>query len=219
MPFNPAYPYGQGTASVEHESVPPLGRTVLSADFIVLLINNITVGRVQRFSPKESRAVAPQYEIGNIYPVEFVPMTWTGEIEVQRLEIFKDSLFDAFQYNMALNAGDPYDIASYWPANKYGQINVSGPNVTGSQQTGPIVTTIADIQWPIDMQIHINNPGPEAQNNGVTVHTYQECWITGWTTAYDAGAKIVAETATFMYRNKMIQTVGFVDLALANAAV
>ena len=65
--FDPRYPYGQGTRQVEHESIPPLGRTIVSADFVVLIVNNITIGVVQRFSPKESRAVMPQYEIGNIY--------------------------------------------------------------------------------------------------------------------------------------------------------
>ena len=208
--FDPRYPYGQGTRQVEHESIPPLGRTIVSADFVVLIVNNITIGVVQRFSPKESRAVMPQYEIGNIYPVEFVPSTWTGEIEVQRLEIFKDTLFDAFQYNNALTQ-DLYDLASYWPSNKFGQINVSGPNVNGSQTTGPIVTTLADIQWTIDMQIHINNPGPESTRNGITVITYQECWITGWATSYDAGTKVVAENVTFMYRNKLIQTAALID--------
>lgn len=201
MPFDPNYSYGTGTQQVTHNSTPPKGRKVVSADFVTMLIGNIEVGLIQRFSPREAREVMPQYEIGNTYIVEFVPSTWSGTIEVARLEIFKDSLFDAFQFNAALSK-DTYDLANYWPSDKYGPIQGGGANVGGSGTTGPIVTTLADIQWPIDIAVQTTNPAPEL--NGITIKTFQECWITGYGTSFDAGAKVVMESCTFTYRNTMI---------------
>jgi hypothetical protein len=214
MPFDPTYKYGSGTQEVTHLSVPPKGRKVVSADFVAMYIGNIAVGLVQRFAPREAREVMPQYEIGNIYPVEFVPSTWSGQIEVARLEIFKDSLFDAFQFNAQLNLPNYLDLASYWPSNKQGPIMGTGANGTGSQTTGPIVTTIADIQWPIDIQCHTMNPGPETGANGITIKTFEECWITGYGVSFDAGAKTVMESVTFTFRNTMIISAG-VATALA----
>jgi hypothetical protein len=156
----------------------------------------------------------PQFEIGNIYPVEFVPSVWSGEIEVQRLEIFKDSLFDAFQFNVGIQT---YDLENYWPSNKVGPSFDTGVNATGAGITGPIVTTIADIQWPIDMSIYITNPRPEV--NDITVKTYLECWITGYQTSYDAGAKVVAENVTFMYRNTQVSQSASINTALVTGAV
>jgi len=210
MPFDPNYRYGVATTEVEHASVPPQGRKLESADFAILYINGVAVGLVQRFSPRETRAVMPQYELGNIYPVEFVPSVWSGEIEVNRLEIFKDSLFDAFQFNNAL-IQDTYDLANYWPSNKIGPRFASGPNVPGAGTTGPIITTISDIQWPISIQLHITNPSPDV--NGITIKTYLECWITSYATSYDAGAKVVAENVTFTYRNATITQSPIVNVA------
>src|SRR5450631_1535997 len=102
MPFDPSYAYGVKTQEITHLSVPPKGRKVVSADFVAMYIGNIAVGLIQKFVPHEAREVMPQFEIGNIYPVEFVPSTWTGQIETARIEIFKDSFFDAFQYNQSL---------------------------------------------------------------------------------------------------------------------
>lgn len=204
MSFDPNTPYGTGTQQVQHLAVPAKGRHVLSADFITMYIGAVAVGVVQRFAPRESRDVIPQYEIGNIYPVEFVPSIWTGQIEVQRLELFKDSLFDALQYNPGITT---YDLNNYWPSDKYGPS--SGTGQAGVPSTNvPIVTTLADIQWPIDIAIHIMNPAPDV--NGITVKTYQECWITGYGTAFDSGAKTVMESVTFTYRN--------VNIASANIA-
>lgn len=208
MPFDVNYQYGVKTQEVTHASVPPKGRKVVSADFIIMYINGVAVGLIQRFAPREAREVMPQYEIGNIYPVEFVPSTWTGIIEVSRLEIFKDSLFDALQFNASLSQ-NTYDLAEYWPSNKFGPTQGSGPNNGGSGTTGPIVTTLADIQWPIDIQIHTTNPAPEV--NQITIKTYQECWITGYGTSFDAGAKTVAESVTFTYRNAQITVADIVS--------
>jgi hypothetical protein len=199
MPFDPNFQYGTGTTQVTHLSTPPKGRKVMSADFVAMYIGNIAVGLVQKFAPREAREVMPQYEIGNIYVVEFVPSTWSGNIEVGRLEVFKDSLFDAFQFNNALSQ-DTYDLADFWPSDKYGPIQGGGANVGGSGTTGPIVTTLADIQWPIDIAVQTTNPNP--QQNGITIKTFQECWITGYGTSFDAGAKTVAENVTFTFRNK-----------------
>jgi len=201
MPFDSNYKYGTGTQEVTHLSVPPKGRKVVSADFVAMYINGIAVGLVQRFAPREAREVMPQYEIGNIYPVEFVPSTWTGQIEVARLEIFRDSLFDAFQFNSSLTK-NTYDLAQYWPSNKKGPIQGSGPNGAGSGTTGNIVTTLADIQWPINIQVHTTNPAPEV--NKITIKTFEECWITGYGTSFDAGAKTVMESVTFTFRNTTI---------------
>ncbi|CAK9251729.1 unnamed protein product [Sphagnum jensenii] len=173
-----------------------------------MYINGIAVGLIQRFAPREAREVMPQYEIGNIYPVEFVPSTWSGQIEVTRLEIFKDSLFDALQFNAALTQ-NTYDLAQYWPSNKFGPVQGSGPNGTGAGTTGPIVTTLADIQWPINIQVHTTNPAPEV--NQITIKTYEECWITGSGTTFDAGAKTVAENATFTFRNTTIIVAAITD--------
>ena len=157
---------------------------------------------VQRFAPTETRGVMPQYEIGNIYPVEMVPSVWSGEIEASRVEIFKDSFFDAFQFNADLNS-DKYFLKDYWPSNKVSaQTGIRGPNTTASGISGPVITNIADIQWPIDIDVHITNPNP--MKNGITIKTYLECWITGYQTSYDAGAKVVAEGVRFMYRNSKI---------------
>ena len=201
MPFNPAQPYGVATQQVQHQSVPPKGRHVVSADFAIVYIGNVAVGMVQRFSPRETRGVMPQYELGNIYPVEFVPSVWAGEIEVARLDLFKDSLFDAFQYNQMLNNPNFVDLANYWPSNKLGPLYGNGS--VGNQLAKPVITTIADIQWPLDIQVQITNPAPETNN--LTVKTYLECWVTGYQTTYDAGAKVVSENVTFVYRNAMIQ--------------
>lgn len=202
MPFNIKYNYGQGTKEVQHASVPPQGRTVVSADFVIMYVNNVAIGMVQRFAPTETRGVMPQYEIGNIYPVEMVPSVWSGEIEASRVEIFKDSFFDAFQFNADLNS-DKYFLKDYWPSNKRGaQTGLSTPNSTGAGIQGPVITNIADIQWPIDIDVHITNPNPKV--NGITIKTYLECWITGYQTSYDAGAKVVAEGVRFMYRNSKI---------------
>lgn len=209
MGFDTNYKYGSGTQEVTHLSVPPKGRKVISADFVAMYIGNIAVGLIQRFAPREAREVMPQYEIGNIYPVEFVPSTWSGQIEVARLEIFKDSLFDAFQYNTQLNLPNYLDLMNYWPNNKQGPIMGTGANGTGSGTTGYIVTTIADIQWPIDIQVHTMNPAPEV--NSITIKTFEECWITGYGTSYDAGAKTVMESCTFTFRNTMITTAGVVN--------
>jgi hypothetical protein len=214
MPFQPGYSYGTQTQQVTHQSVPPDGRKVVSADFAIMYINSVAVGLVQRFSPRETRGVMPQFEIGNIYPVEFVPSVWSGEIEVQRLEIFKDSLFDAFQFNTGITT---YDLENYWPSNKYGPSFGSGVNTTGSGITGPIVTTIADIQWPVNISIYITNPRPEVNN--ITVKTYLECWITGYQTSYDAGAKVVAEGVTFMYRNTQVTQSASINTGLVQGAV
>lgn len=201
MGFDVNYKYGTGTQEVTHLSVPPKGRKVVSADFVAMYINGIAVGLVQRFAPREAREVMPQYEIGNIYPVEFVPSTWTGQLEVARLEIFKDSLFDAFQFNASLTR-NTYDLRQYWPANKYGPVMGSGANGTGSGTSGAIVTTLADIQWPIDIQVHTTNPAPEV--NQITIKTFIECWITGYGTSFDSGAKTVMENVTFTFRNAII---------------
>jgi hypothetical protein len=200
MPFDINYQYGVSTQEVTHASVPPKGRKVESADFIIMYINGIAIGLIQRFAPRETRDVMPQYELGNIYPVEFVPSVWTGSIDVTRLEIFKDSLMDAFQFNASL-AQNTYDLAEYWPSNKWGPSQGS-TNSGGAGTVGPIVTTIADIQWPIDIQVHTTNPAPEV--NQITIQTFEECWITGYGTSYDAGAKTVAENVTFTFRNKTI---------------
>ena len=90
MPFDPTYQYGTNADAVNHASIAPNGRRVVTADYAILYINGHSVGLVQRFSPSETRPVAPQYEIGNIYPVEFIPQPWSGRIQVGRLEIFKD---------------------------------------------------------------------------------------------------------------------------------
>ena len=203
MPFDPNFKYGAGVTQVTHLSTPPLGRKVMSADFVAMYIGTIAVGVVQRFSPREAREVMPQFEIGDIYPVEFVPSTWSGNIEVARLEIFKDSLFDALNFNASLSA-DTYDLASYWPSDKTGPIQGGTTNGGGAGITGPIVTTLADVQWPIDIAIHTTNPGPD--QNGITIKTFQECWITGYGVSFDAGAKVVMESCTFTYRNTMITT-------------
>ena len=208
MPFNANYKYGTGTQEVTHLSVPPKGRKVVSADFVAMYIGGIAVGLIQRFAPREAREVMPQYEIGNIYPVEFVPSTWSGQIEVARLEIFKDNLFDAFQFNSSLTQ-NTYDLAQYWPSNKQGPVMGSGPNGTGSGTTGPIVTTLADIQWPIDIQVHTTNPAPEV--NQITIKTFEECWITGYGTSFDAGAKTVMESVTFTFRNTTIILANITD--------
>jgi len=126
-----------------------------------------------------------------------------------RLEIFKDSLFDAFQYNAQLNLPNYLDLAQYWPNNKQGPIMGVGANGKGSGTTGPIVTTIADIQWPIDFQVHTMNPAPET--NQITIKTFEECWITGYGVSYDAGAKTVMESVTFTFRNTMISTAAVVN--------
>ena len=216
MPFDVNYQYGVKTQEVTHASVPPKGRKVVSADFVIMYVNGIAIGLVQRFAPRETRGVMPQYEIGNIYPVEFVPSVWSGEIECSRLEIFKDSFFDAFQFNNALTQ-DTYDLAKYWPSNKIGPITGSnGPNSPAAGTLGPIVTNIADIQWPIDIQVHITNPAPEV--NQISVRTYLECWITGYSTSYDAGAKVVAENVTFMYRQSTLNTVAIVDTSNGDLA-
>lgn len=201
MPFDSTYQYGKGTQQVTHLATPPTGRKVASADFIAMYIGNIAVGMVQRFAPREAREVMPQYEIGNTYVVEFVPSTWTGVIEVGRLEIFKDSLFDAFQFNNALSQ-DTYNLRDFWPSDKIGPQQGSGPNTGGSGTSGPIVTTLADIQWPIDIAVHTTNPNPK--QNGITIKTFQECWITGYGTSFDAGAKTVSENVTFVFRNTTI---------------
>lgn len=216
MPYNVNYQYGVSTQEVTHASVPPKGRTAISADFVIMYVNGIAIGVVQRFSPRETRAVMPQYEIGDIYPVEFIPSVWTGEIEVQRLEIFKDCLFDALQYNQAL-VQDTYDLAHYWPSDKFGPVYGGGPNSPGGNTYGPVITTIADIQWPIDIQIHVTNPAPEI--NQISIKTYIECWITGYSKSYDAGAKVVAENATFMYRNASVTTANIIDPQNGDLAV
>jgi hypothetical protein len=211
MPFDPSYQYGVKTQEITHLSVPPKGRKVVSADFVAMYIGNIAIGLIQQFAPREAREVLPQYEIGDIYPVEFVPSTWSGQIDVRRLEIFKDSLFDAFQYNQALLPGvDTYDLYNYWPADKFGPVQGATVNGTGSGTRGAVITTIADIQWPINIAVHTMNPAPEV--NGITVKTYLECWITGYQTAFDAGAKTVMESVSFTYRNTQINQASIANL-------
>jgi hypothetical protein len=189
MSFNPNYVYGTGVDQNSFASTPAQGRRVVTADFAILYINNVSIGLVQRFTPTESRPVAPQYEIGNIYPVEFVPQPWSGRIQVQRLEIFKNALYNAFGFNAGINT---YGLTNFWPSDKRDASN------------SPIVTTLADIQWPLDMSIHIANP---ALTNSITVKTYIECWITEFGTSYDSGAKVVAENVSFTFRNTTFQDV------------
>lgn len=182
MPFNKNYRYGTQADGVSHASVAPNGRRVVTADFAIMYIGNQSIGLVQRFTPSESRAVAPQFEIGNIYPVEFVPQPWSGTIQVARLEIFKNFLYKAFGFDGGIK---DYGLAAYWPQDK----------VVNGQ---PVVTSLADIQWPIDLSVHITNP-PAV--NTITVKNYVECWITQFGTTYDAGAKVVAENVSFTFRN------------------
>lgn len=201
MPFNVNRPYGTGTQEVSHQSVPAKGRSLVTADFVTISVNNVEIGLVQRVAPRENRDVIPQYEIGNQYIVEFVPSVWSGTLEISRLEVFKDSLIDAFQYNSALVA-DTYDLASYWPANKVGPSTSGGPNSVGAGIAQPEVTILADIQWPIDISLNTINPAPDV--NGITVKTYQECWITSIGSSYDSGSKTVMESVTFVWRNAFI---------------
>ena len=199
MPFNPNYVYGTGVDQVSFASTPAQGRRVVTADFALLYINNVSIGLVQRFTPTETRPVAPQYEIGNIYPVEFVPQPWSGRIQVQRLEIFKNALYNAFGYNAGIGQ---YGLTNYWPSDK----------VVNGQ---PVVTTLADIQWPIDMQIHIANP---ALTNSMTVKYYVECWITEFGSSYDSGAKVVAENVSFTFRNIQFQDVPLTSFNFSSLA-
>lgn len=201
MPFNQNRSYGIGTQEVTHQSVAAKGRGLVTADFVTLSVNNVEVGLVQRVAPRENRDVIPQYEIGNQYIVEFVPSVWSGTLEISRLELFKDNLFNAFQYNSALSA-DTYDLKNYWPANKVGPSTSSAPNSPGSGLSQPIVTTLADIQWPIDLAINTINPAPDV--NDITTKTYQECWITSIGSSYDSGAKTVMESVTFVWRNAVV---------------
>jgi len=204
MPFNPNATAANYAAPqpVTHESIPPNGRRVVTADFAFIYINGTSIGLVQRFSPTESRPVQTQFEIGNIYPVEFVPAPWSGRISVSRLEIFKNALYVAFGFGQGITT---YGLAPYWPADKF---------LNGK----PVITTLADIQWPLDIQLHIQ--GPPLLANPITVKTFQECWITEIGSSYDAGAKIVAENVSFVYRNIAITegTIGATgDSGLAQA--
>lgn len=199
MPFNPNYQYGTNADAVSFASVPANGRRVVTADFALLYLTGVTglptsVGLVQRIAPTENRPVQAQFEIGDIYPVEFIPQPWSGTIQVARLEIFLNQLYKAFGFDNGINA---YGLAPYWPQDKY-------------SNGVPIVTSLADIQWPIDMSIHIMNP-PITQT--VTVKTYVECWITNFGVSYDAGAKIVAENVSFVYRNTTITDVPTASIA------
>ena len=197
MPFDPTYQYGTNADAVNHASIAPNGRRVVTADYAILYINGHSVGLVQRFSPSETRPVAPQYEIGNIYPVEFIPQPWSGRIQVGRLEIFKNQLYKAFGFDDYLNqAGDPLGLANYWPDDKK----------SGGK---PIVSTLADIQWPLNMSLHIQNP---INAKGITVKNYIECWITEFSTSYDAGAKVVAENVSFTIRNVTFEDVQISDV-------
>lgn len=182
MPFNKNYQYGTNADGVSHASVAPNGRRVVTADFAMMYIGNQSIGLVQRFVPSESRPVQAQFEIGNIYPVEFVPSVWSGTIQVSRLEIFKNALYKAFGFD---NGITDYGLAAYWPEDKM---------VNGQ----PVCTSLADIQWPIDISVHITNP---PVTKSITVKNYVECWITQFSTSYDAGAKVVAENVTFQFRN------------------
>jgi len=209
MPFDPNYPYA-GIDPVSHASVAPNGRRTITADYAILYIQGASVGMVQRFSPSESRPVAPQYEIGNVYPVEFIPQPWSGRIQVGRLEIFKNQLYNAFGFNTfgyqttndtGLGGNTPGTLSPnppYWPTDKL-----------DSQTSLPIITTLADIQWPLDMSIHIQMP---INAGGIYVKNYVECWITEYSTSYDAGAKVVAENVSFTYRNVTMQTISLASL-------
>jgi len=199
MPFDPNYQYGTNADAVSFASIPATGRRVVTADFAILYLTGVTglptsIGLVQRFSPTEQRPVQAQFEIGDIYPVEFIPQPWSGTIQVQRLEIFKNQLYSAFGFDNGIAA---YGLSAYWPQDKY-------------SNGVPVVTSLADIQWPIDMSLHIQNP---AITQSVTVKSFIECWITNFGTSYDAGAKIVAENVSFVYRNTSLAEVSIQSIA------
>jgi hypothetical protein len=201
MPFNKNYQYGTQADGISHNSVAPNGRRVVTADFAVMYIGNQSIGLVQRFTPSETRPVQPQFEIGNIYPVEFIPQPWQGTLQVSRLEIFKNFLYKAFGFD---NGIADYGLTQYWPQDKL---------VNGK----PVVTSLADIQWPIDISLHITNPPAVGT---ITVKSFKECWITQSGTSYDSGAKVVAENVSFTFRTVTYDEVSLDSIqGLANTPV
>jgi hypothetical protein len=194
MPFDPNYQYGQATQGVDYEAVPAEGRKVVSADFAAIYVNGKAIGLVQEFAPSETRDVQAQFELGNIYPVEFVPLIWEGTITASRVELFLDAVWDAFQIN---NGISQYGLSDFWPSGKTGPSYGTG---FGNTTSGQIVTTIADVQWPLNIQVYITTPATQGNNKLVDVWTYTECWITSYNKSFNAQNKVVAENVNFKYR-------------------
>jgi len=167
--FDPKRTYSDLDDPNSRRAAPPVGRFAETCDFIGVVVNGFGVGMIQSITPIQNRPVNPVYEIGNIYPVELVPQNFSGTIECSRVTLFKNDLISAIYRGDVSRGGPPIDITK--------------------------IQTIADITFPMDIQMITINPlGPP------TIREYTECWITSYRFPVTAGNKIITESASFAFR-------------------
>ena len=72
-----------------------MARRVIHGGRVEISVNGKTIGRMTGFNPTQSFGLAPQYEIGSIYPYEHTALRFTGSFTCSGFLVEKQGLISA----------------------------------------------------------------------------------------------------------------------------
>lgn len=144
---------------------------------VYLRANNTNIGMIQSFNVQESRQINKLQAIGQEGVCQAVPQnTKGGQITAQRLALYGERLYDAFQIQ-----------------------NTSEVKVNSFSSASSIFKTLKDQRIPFEIQcLTVSNSDSSGQIKYYS-ETYVDCWLSSYKKSYTVQNITVSEDVTIMY--------------------